>query len=244
MSTSKKGVIAIFSRPLVGFDNIAGLKRVVRHLWVAFISCNPREGVETGKQMTVEDFENAMPGNKVPIKNGEGIDLQNTNPKLFGYWRKVIVKAHHNVGISKRLMFYNTMISTVRLHKLKGAGAVNKHDYQTVLPIYTGQDALAKWKKIAQAAEGYAYSESQWDYATENNAPASRIKKWPKSQYQIVGNNSTTFIKTIVKPVYKKRISFKGFTHPGRGSAKKPVSNLRNTKIVRADERMDHRPNN
>lgn len=61
-----------------------------------------------------------------------------------------------------------------------------------------GRGSSAKgWEKIIAAAASYAYAEQ----ADGNGNPPATLTHWPNSRYQLLGNNSNTFIRQMSKHI-------------------------------------------
>lgn len=84
-----------------------------------------------------------------------------------------------------------------------------------------GQGSSEKgWKKIIAAAGSYAYAE-QAD--ANGNVPTS-LSHWPNSWYQLLGNNSNTFIRQMAKLIGRNPDAIGGGWIAGRTDPE-PVSN-------------------
>jgi RHS repeat-associated protein len=57
--------------------------------------------------------------------------------------------------------------------------------------------SAAGWSKIISEARGYQYAEQ----ADENEEPPTVLSNWPNSWYQLLGNNSNTFIRQMSKQI-------------------------------------------
>ena len=75
------------------------------------------------------------------------------------------------------------------------------------------------WKQIVAAAAKYAYAEQ----ADANGNVPTTLKQWPNSWYELLGNNSNTFVRQMAKLIKRNPDAIGGGWIAGR-SDPEPVT--------------------
>jgi RHS repeat-associated protein len=83
------------------------------------------------------------------------------------------------------------------------------HDYIAIYTDADSGDAALAWQSVVQAATAYRFAEQ------ENNR--GMLRNWPNSRYQLLGNNSNTFIREMARTVHRNA-DIIGGNHPGNQS--------------------------